>query len=278
MAQHSTEQTAPATPAIALGERRFGRMNWLGLRTLARREITRFLVVWTQTLMAPMVTAALFLMIFNIAIGPGRGDVMGVPFIEFLAPGIMMMTVIQNAFANTSSSIVITKVQGNIVDTLMPPLSGFEILLGYLAGAVARGVLVALGIGTGLMLVLGVVPEHPLVALLFVVLGALFLGGLGIVAGVFAEKFDQMAAITNFIVTPLAFLSGTFYSVEALPPVLRLLSHLNPVFYLIDGVRFGVIGTSDSSPLLGLLVCSLSSVAIGTLAWLMLRSGYRLKS
>ncbi|AUR12325.1 inner membrane transport permease [Phaeobacter inhibens] len=277
MAQHSTEQTAPATPAIALGERRFGRMNWLGLRTLARREITRFLVVWTQTLMAPMVTAALFLMIFNVAIGPGRGDVMGVPFIEFLAPGIMMMTVIQNAFANTSSSIVITKVQGNIVDTLMPPLSGFEILLGYLAGAVARGVLVALGIGTGLMLVLGVVPEHPLVALLFVVLGALFLGGLGIVAGVFAEKFDQMAAITNFIVTPLAFLSGTFYSVEALPPVLRLLSHLNPVFYLIDGVRFGVIGTSDSSPLLGLLVCSLSSVAIGTLAWLMLRSGYRLK-
>ncbi|UWR87428.1 ABC transporter permease [Phaeobacter inhibens] len=278
MAQHSTEQTAPATPAIALGERRFGRMNWLGLRTLARREITRFLVVWTQTLMAPMVTAALFLMIFNIAIGPGRGDVMGVPFIEFLAPGIMMMTVIQNAFANTSSSIVITKVQGNIVDTLMPPLSGFEILLGYLVGAVARGVLVALGIGTGLMLVLGVVPEHPLVALLFVVLGALFLGGLGIVAGVFAEKFDQMAAITNFIVTPLAFLSGTFYSVEALPPVLRLLSHLNPVFYLIDGVRFGVIGTSDSSPLLGLLVCSLSSAAIGTLAWLMLRSGYRLKS
>ncbi|AUQ99757.1 ABC transporter permease [Phaeobacter inhibens] len=278
MAQHTPEQTAPATPAIALGERRFGRMNWLGLRTLARREITRFLVVWTQTLMAPMVTAALFLMIFNIAIGPGRGDVMGVPFIEFLAPGIMMMTVIQNAFANTSSSIVITKVQGNIVDTLMPPLSGFEILLGYLAGAVARGVLVALGIGTGLMLVLGVVPEHPLVALLFVVLGALFLGGLGIVAGVFAEKFDQMAAITNFIVTPLAFLSGTFYSVEALPPVLRLLSHLNPVFYLIDGVRFGVIGTSDSSPLLGLFVCSLSSVAIGTLAWLMLRSGYRLKS
>ncbi|AHD08741.1 ABC transporter permease [Phaeobacter gallaeciensis] len=278
MAQHIPEQTAPATPAIALGERRFGRMNWLGLRTLARREITRFLVVWTQTLMAPMVTAALFLMIFNIAIGPGRGDVMGVPFIEFLAPGIMMMTVIQNAFANTSSSIVITKVQGNIVDTLMPPLSGFEILLGYLAGAVARGVLVALGIGSGLMLVLGVVPEHPLVALLFVVLGALFLGGLGIVAGVFAEKFDQMAAITNFIVTPLAFLSGTFYSVEALPPVLRLLSHLNPVFYLIDGVRFGVIGTSDSSPLLGLLVCSLSSAAIGTLAWLMLRSGYRLKS
>ncbi|APG47690.1 ABC transporter permease [Phaeobacter porticola] len=278
MAQDTPRHMAQNPGGVALGQRRFGRVNWLGLQTLARREITRFLVVWTQTLLAPMVTAALFLMIFNIAIGPGRGAVMGVPFIVFLAPGIMMMTVIQNAFANTSSSIVITKVQGNIVDTLMPPLSGFEILLGYLAGAVARGVLVALGIGTGLMLVLGVVPEHPLLVLLFVVLGALFLGGLGIVAGVFAEKFDQMAAITNFIVTPLAFLSGTFYSVDALPPVLRLLSHLNPVFYLIDGVRFGVIGTSDSSPVLGLVICSLSSLAICLLAWLMLRSGYRLKS
>ncbi|MFS4580518.1 ABC transporter permease [Phaeobacter sp. C3_T13_0] len=278
MAQDTPPHMVEIGTGIALGERRFGRVNWLGLRTLARREITRFLVVWTQTLLAPMVTAALFLMIFNIAIGPGRGTVMGVPFIVFLAPGIMMMTVIQNAFANTSSSIVITKVQGNIVDTLMPPLSGFEILLGYLAGAVARGVLVAVGLGVGIMLFLGVVPEYPLVALLFIVLGASFLGALGIVAGVFAEKFDQMAAITNFIVTPLAFLSGTFYSVEALPPVLRTLSHLNPVFYLIDGMRFGVIGTSDSSPLLGLVICSLSSLGIGTLAWVMLRSGYRLKS
>lgn len=263
---------------IALGARRFGRVNWLGLQTLAGREITRFLVVWTQTLLAPLVTAALFLMIFNLAIGPSRSDVMGVPFLNFLAPGIMMMAVIQNAFANTSSSIVISKVQGNIVDTLMPPLSGIEILLGYLAGAVVRGTLVALGIGLGLALVLQIVPEHPLVALAFVIQGALFLGGLGIVAGVFADKFDQMAAITNFIVTPLAFLSGTFYSVEALPPVLRVLSQLNPVFYLIDGVRFGMIGASDGSPLFGMVVCSVASFAICLLAWAMLRSGYRLKA
>nr|WP_281347145.1 ABC transporter permease [Tritonibacter litoralis] len=260
-----------------MGERRFGRVNWLGLQTLAMREIKRFLVVWTQTLMAPLVTAGLFLMIFNLAIGPNRGDVMGVPFLQFLAPGILTMTVIQNAFANTSSSIVISKVQGNIVDTLMPPLSGFEVLVGYLSGAVARGLFVALGISLGLFLVLGVVPAHPLVALVFVILGALFLGGLGIVAGVFAEKFDQMAAITNFIVTPLAFLSGTFYSVDALPPVLRALSHINPVFYLIDGVRFGVIGASDSAPLLGFVVCSLSALGVCMLGWVMLRSGYRLK-
>ncbi len=262
---------------VELGARRFGRVNWLGLRALAWREVKRFLAVWTQTLLAPLVTAALFLMIFNIAIGPRRGDVMGVPFLTFLAPGIMMMTVIQNAFANTSSSIVIAKVQGNIVDTLMPPLSGLEILLGYLAGAVARGTLVALGIGLGLMAVLQIVPAHPMAALVFIVLGAAFLGGLGIVAGVFADKFDQMAAITNFIVTPLAFLSGTFYSVEALPPVLKVISHLNPVFYLIDGVRFGVIGTSDSPPLLGLAVCSGATFAVCLLAWVMLRTGYRLK-
>ncbi len=263
---------------IALGERRFGRVNWLGLQTLAGREITRFWVVWTQTLLAPLVTAALFLMIFNLAIGPKRGDVMGVPFLHFLAPGIMMMAVIQNAFANTSSSIVISKVQGNIVDTLMPPLSGLEILLGYLAGAVVRGTVVALGISLGLALFLQIIPAHPLIALGFVVQGALFLGGLGIVAGVFAEKFDQMAAITNFIVTPLAFLSGTFYSVEALPPVLRTLSQLNPVFYLIDGLRYGMIGTSDGAPLTGMLICSAASFGICLLAWSMLRSGYRLKA
>lgn len=263
---------------VELGERRFGRVNWLGLQTLAGREIKRFLVVWTQTLMAPMVTAALFLVIFNIAIGEKRGEVMGLPFLAFLAPGIMMMTVIQNAFANTSSSIVISKVQGNIVDTLMPPLSGFEILVGYLSGAIARGLFVAMGIGAGMMLVLGIVPAHPLVALFFIVLGAAFLGGLGIVAGVYAEKFDQMAAITNFIVTPLAFLSGTFYSVAALPPVLKAISHVNPVFYLIDGVRFGVLGVSDSSPILGGCVCFIATLAICAVAWRMLAKGYRLKA
>ena len=263
---------------IALGERRFGRVNWLGLYTLAQREITRFLVVWTQTLMAPLVTAGLFLLIFNLAIGPKRGDVMGVPFLHFLAPGIMMMTVIQNAFANTSSSLVISKVQGNIVDTLMPPLSGVEILLGYLAGAVVRGTLVACGIALGLGLVLQIVPAHPLVSLVFIVLGAVFLGGLGIVAGIFANKFDQMAAITNFIVTPLAFLSGTFYSINALPPVLHALAQVNPVFYLIDGLRFGMIGTSDGDPFVGMAICAGSSLAICLLAWVMLRSGYRLKA
>ena len=258
--------------------RRFGVVNWMGLYTLAQRETLRFLAVWTQTLLAPLVTAGLFLLIFNIAVRPGRPDVMGVPFLTFLAPGIMMMTVIQNAFANTSSSVVIAKVQGNIVDTLMPPLSPLEILLGYLAGGVARGLLIALVVAAALALGLGLVPTHPIVALIFVILGGAFMGALGLLAGVFANKFDQMAAITNFIVTPLAFLSGTFYSVDALPPLLNLLSHVNPVFYLIDGLRYGMIGVSDSNPALGVAICCVATLLVCALIWQMLRTGYRLKA
>ncbi|MCK0150449.1 ABC transporter permease [Marivita sp. S6314] len=268
----------PTKSQMIAQERRFGRVNWLGLYTLAQREILRFANVWTQTLLAPLVTAGLFLVIFTIAIGPRRGDVMGVDFTTFLAPGILMMTVIQNAFANTSSSIVISKVQGNIVDTLMPPLSASELVLGYLAGGIARGLVVAVAIALALWLFLGIVPENPLTALFFVLIGGALMSGVGMVAGVFAEKFDQMAAITNFIVTPLAFLSGTFYSVQSLPPVLNDITHLNPIFYLIDGVRWGMLGVSDSSPWLGAAVVVGATVAVNVLAWSFFRSGYRLKA
>ena len=270
-----TQNVSLDTPQM--GARRFGRVNWLGLQTLIHRETRRFLAVWTQTLLAPLVTAGLLLLIFNLAVGPRRGDVMGVPFIEFIAPGILMMTVIQNAFANVTSSIVISKVQGNIVDTLMPPLSPLEMVIGYLAGGIGRGVFVALAIGLGLLLFLGVGVKHPFMALTFVVLGSAFLGGLGIIAGVFANKFDQMAAITNFIVTPLAMLSGTFYSVTVLPPILRELTQFNPIFYLIDGLRYSVIGISDSNPWSGMVVCSISVAVVVAIAWQMFRTGYRLK-
>src|SRR6056297_2590616 len=261
-----------------MGSRRFGRVNWLGLATLAKRETQRFLAVWTQTLMAPLATAGLFMVIFSIAIGERRGDVMGVDFTTFIAPGILMMTVIQNSFANTSSSIVISKVQGNIVDTLMPPLSAAEMVLGYLAGGIGRGLFVAMAIAIGLFVVLGIVPAHPLWMLTFILLGAALLSAIGMVAGIFANKFDQMAAITNFIVTPLAFLSGTFYSVQALPPVLNEITHFNPIFYMIDGVRYGMIGVSDSSPWLGLIVGLGATLAISITALWMFARGYRLKA
>lgn len=260
-----------------MGVRRFGRVNWLGLSMLGWREVRRFLAVWQQTVLAPLITAGLFLTVFALAFGAGRADVMGVPYLAFLAPGILMMTVIQNAFANTSSSIVIAKVQGNIVDTLMPPLAAWEILVGYLIGSVARALVVAAVIGAGLWLVLGLGMAHPVWALVWVVLGSVLLGGLGVLAAIWANKFDQMAAITNFIVTPLSFLSGTFYSVESLPPAFRVLTHLNPVFYLIDGARFGFLGISDASPWQGLWVVGLSCAAVLGLAWYWLQGGYRMK-
>lgn len=263
---------------INMGVRRFGRVNWLGTWTLASREVRRFLNVWSQTLMAPLINAALLLLIFTLAIGPQRGDVMGVPFMVFLAPGILTMTVIQNAFANTSSSMSSAKVMGNIVDTLMPPLSASELLAGYIGGAVARGAMVGLVIALGSWIFLDVGLVHPLWAVIFVVLGSVFMGGLGLIAGIFANKFDQLSAISNFIVTPLAFLSGTFYSIEALPPLMQTLCHINPFFYVIDGVRYGMIGVSDSNPWIGLAVVSVFAVAVLAVCWRWLDRGYRLKS
>ena len=260
-----------------LGIRRFGRINWLGLRTLARREIMRFMAVWQQTVFAPLMTAGLFVTVFALALGREGQVVMGVPYLAFIGPGILMMTVIQNAFANTSSSIISAKMQGNIVDTLMPPLSAGEILTGYLAGSVARAGLVAVVITTGMALVIGQGVAHPVWALAFILLGALLMGGLGLLAGIMAQKFDQMAAINNFIVTPLSFLSGTFYSVQALPEPFRTLSHWNPIFYLIDGARFGFAGVSDAPPLRGLIVCTLTVGVVLFIAWRWLKTGYRMK-
>ena len=263
---------------VDMGVRRFGAVNWLGTWTLVRREVLRFMNVWSQTIMGPLVNAGLFLLIFTIAIGPQRGDVMGVPFMQFLAPGILTMTVIQNAFANTSSSLASAKVGGNIIDTLMPPLSALELLIGYIGGAVARGMIVAVVITIGAVWLIGMPIAHPIWALTFMLLGSVFMGGLGMIAGVFANKFDQLSAMTNFIITPLAFLSGTFYSITSLPPLLQTLSHWNPFFYIIDGVRYGTIGASDSSPWIGLGVVGLCSMLALTLVWYWLRIGYRLKA
>jgi len=260
-----------------MGTRRFGRMNWRGMATLAEREIRRFLAIWSQTLMAPLITAGLFLMIFSLAIGPTRGDVMGVPFLHFIGPGILMMTVMQNAFANTSSSILGAKVQGSIVDTLMPPLSAFELTAGYLAGGVARGLFVAIPVLVLLVGFLGTGLAHPLLLVLFLLGGAVMMGALGILGAMQAQKFDQMATVTNFVITPLTFLSGTFYALDAMPPVMRALSHVNPFFYLIDGVRYAILGVSDSPVGLGLTVTLVVAAALSVWSWYLFRIGYRLK-
>ncbi|MEL6978425.1 MAG: ABC transporter permease [Pseudomonadota bacterium] len=260
-----------------MGVPQFGAVNWIGVGTLARREIIRFVKVYGQTLGAPVATAALFLAVFTFALSGLRGEIAGLPYIEFLAPGVVMMTVIQNAFANTSSSVMIAKIQGSIVDSLMPPLTSAELTFGFMIGGVARGVILALVCAAVLFPIAGVGLAYPLWALFFTLAGATMLALLGVIAGVWAQKFDHMASITNFIITPLSFLSGTFYSIEALPPTWAAVSHWNPFFYLIDGFRYGVVGVGDANPWIGALVSLALITALWGACWRLFETGYRLK-
>jgi ABC-2 type transport system permease protein len=268
---------APETPVIRPVQ--IGRVNWVGLWTLYLREVHRFAKVGMQTVAAPVITSMLFMMVFAVAVGDRANLAGDVSFITFLVPGLVMMTVLQNAFANTSSSLVVSKVQGNIVDLLMPPIAAGELLLGLAAGGMTRGI----AVGIVAALVLGFfgnigMPTAPLTALAFLVLGSLAMAFAGVLAGVWANKFDEMAAITNFIIQPLAFLSGTFYSVNRLPPPFDLVATLNPVFYAIDGFRYGLIGIGDRPVITGLLVLVLVNAMLGTLCYRVLASGFRLKT
>lgn len=255
-----------------------GAVNWIGVETLVRREILRFLKVYGQTLLAPIATAGMFLAVFAVAVSSRRPDLAGDAFIAFLAPGVVMMTVLQNAFANTSSSIMIAKLQGNIADTLTPPLTPAEIVFGVTAGGVARGALVALCAAAVLFPVAGVGLAQPVWAAFFVLVGSTILSLLGLAAAIWAVKFDHMAAITNFIVTPLSFLSGSFYSIQSLPPAWEALSRYNPIFYLIDGFRYGAVGAGDADPWVGAAVSLAVVAALWALCQRMIASGYRLKS
>lgn len=279
MLNTSAPSDRPMAPQrFEMGARRFGRVNWIGVRTLVRREVLRFLNVYLQTIVAPVATAGLFLAVFTLALGAGREPLLGVSFIAFLAPGVVMMTVLQNAFGNTSSSILIAKVQGNIVDILMPPLSPGELTFALAMGGVARGVAVAVIAAALLFPLSGVGLAHPLWALFFAVAGSVMMALLGLVAGIWAVKFDHIAAVTNFVVTPLAFLSGTFYSIDRLPEPWTTISHYNPFFYLIDGFRYGAIGASDASPWTGALVTLGVTAALWALCWRLFATGFRLKS
>lgn len=265
-----------------MGVRRFGRVNWVGLWELYAREVRRFANVGTQTVLAPVITAALFMLVFTLAFGERRGEAVsaaaGIAFPMFLAPGIVMMQVIQNAFANTSSSIMISKIQGNIVDTLMPPLSPAELLAGYALGGVTRGLACALATGLVIFPAVGLGLANPAWTLAFALSASLMLSLVGVLAGIFCEKFDQMASITNFVITPLSFLSGTFYSISVLPDPFLTISHFNPFFYLIDGFRHGAAGVSDADPALGLAATMGVNALLAWITWRWLTRGYRLKS
>ena len=276
---------AAAAPASrpAFGERRFGAVNWQGLATLTEREIRRFMKVAFQTIVAPLVSTALFLLVFIQAFGAARADIHGVPYAEFLAPGLVMMAVLTNAFANSSSSLIIGKVQGSIVDILMPPLSASEIGVAVAVGAAARGALVGVVAITTCAAFMAFTETpmrivHPWAVLYFLVGGSFMFGLLGIVGGIWADKFDQLAAATNFVITPLTFLSGTFYAIGSLPEPFLTASIFNPVFYLIDGLRYGFTGAAEAPLMRGVLATLAIDIALALVCRQMLKSGYKLKS
>jgi ABC-2 type transport system permease protein len=258
--------------------RRYGAVNWVGLASLCSKEIRRFGKVYMQTVVAPIVVTLLFLAIFTLAVGNGARMMGTVPFAQFLAPGLIMMAIVQNAFANTSSSITISKLQGNIVDVLMPPLSPGELTFGFVAGGVVRGLLVGLVVGLGVALFAPVQIHDWRYVLYHALAAATMLSLLGTVGGIWADKYDHVAAVTNFVIMPLSFLSGTFYSIDRLPPLWKTVAHLDPFFYMIDGFRYGFIGTSDGSLGTGLLVLFGVNAALWALCHWMFKTGYKLKA
>lgn len=253
-------------------------INWVGLRTFIYKETARFMNVYMQTIVAPLVTLFLFFIVFYLGLEAEDRLVLGVEYVRFLAPGLLMMAMVQNAFSNSVSSIVIAKVQGNIVDVLMPPLSPGEVLTGYIVSSVFRGLLIGV---CGAVLLAAFIDLHIssfLILLSFAILGNLMLALLGVVGGLWSEKFDQMAALANFVITPLTFLSGTFYALAALPPVWQKIALLNPFFYMIDGFRAGFIGVAETNLVVGAGLLGILNLALAGLSLALLKSGYKTKS
>ncbi len=254
-------------------------MNFIstGFRTLVYKETLRFWKVATQTVAAPILTAMLYLLIFGHVL-EGRVQVYSdVSYTAFLIPGLVMMSVLQNAFANASSSLIQSKITGNLVFVLLTPLSHWEIFSAYVLAAMVRGIVVGLGVFVVTAWFAQLSFAEPLWIVVFALLGAAILGTMGLIAGIWAEKFDQLAAFQNFLIMPLTFLSGVFYSIHSLPPFWLTVSHLNPFFYMIDGFRHGFFGQSDVDPLLSLAIVGGFLVVLALLAIRLLRSGYRLR-
>ncbi len=272
----SAVTNAPGVPTIR-------NVNWGGLRTLYIKEVRRFFKVQLQTVWAPAITTLLFLVIFTVATGGRRPVHVGnteVPFADFLAPGLIVMGMLQNSFANSSFSLLVGKIQGTIVDYLMPPLSTGELLAAMVGGAVTRAICVGGAVFLAMQFWPGVhvVPQHPLAILWFGLLGAAMLAFVGILTSMWAEKFDHAAAVQNFLIAPLTLLSGTFYSVDRLAPAFRAFSQANPFFYIISGFRYGFLLDADSDVLRGAVIVLAIDVALAVLCYQLLRRGWRLKN
>ena len=272
---------APSLPAFGVPV--IQNVNWGGLRTLYIKEVRRFFKVHLQTVWAPAITTLLFLVVFTVATGAKRPVLVGgveIPFAEFIAPGLIISQgMMSPAFANASFSLLVGKIQGTIVDYLMPPLSTGELLAAMVGGAMTRAVVVGAIVWLA-MVVYGVhlFPVHLWAVLWFGFLGAMFLALLGVLTSIWAEKFDHAAAVTNFVVTPLGLLSGTFYSVDRLAPAFRAFSHVNPFFYIISGFRYGFLGTADSPVALGSALIFALDFALALTCYALLRTGWKIKS
>ena len=260
-----------------IGVRRFGLINWVGAHNLYVKEVNRFFVVWAQTLLSPLISSLLFLSVLSLAIGNERGNVLGFPFISFLAPGLIAMSIIQQSFSHSSSSLMIGKIQGNIIDTLMAPLSPAEVTLAIILAAITRSIIITVISILVFSLIVKIHIYSILHIFIFAFLGSFILGALGFIAGLWAEKFDHMATVTNFIITPLSFLSGVFYSIDRLPSVLYTISKLNPFFYMIDGFRYGFIGQSDGSIIYGIIYLTILSFITWFVSYLLYKRGYKIK-
>ena len=260
-----------------IGERRFGSVNWIGVISLYEKEIKRFLVVWIQTLFSPLISSLLFLLVISLAIGNVRGNVLGVPFINFLAPGLIAMSVIQQAFSHSSSSIMIGKIQGTIFDTISAPLTAGEVVTATILAACTRSIIIASISIIVFSFIINLAVISFTYIIIFTFLSSFILGAVGFIAGLWAEKFDHMASVTNFLIVPLSFLSGTFYSIDILPSILLTISKLNPFFYMIDGFRYGFIGTADGSIIYGIIYLTFLSFVTWYISYLLYKKGYKIK-
>jgi ABC-2 type transport system permease protein len=270
---HNWVRFAPGKPVLK-------GVNWGGLKTLYIKEVRRFFKVQMQTVWAPAITTLLYLAIFTVALGRAGRSVLGVPFADFIAPGLIVMAMMQNAFANASFSLLVGKIQGNIVDYLMPPLSTGELIAGLVGAAVTRALLVGFAVWLAMLLWPGVSVgiRRPELVFWFGLMGSFLLSFLGLLTSLWADKFDHAAAVTNFVVTPLSLLSGTFYSVRQLAPTFRAVSHANPFFYVISGFRAGFLGISDSPLWIGAIGLLVLNVALWAICYALLKGGWKIKN
>jgi ABC-2 type transport system permease protein len=258
--------------------KKFGFINWIGFKSLWLKECNRFMVVWQQTLLSPLVSSLLFLSVLSLALGNNRGDVLGYSFISFLAPGLIAMSILTQSFSHTVSSLMIGKIQGNIVDMLYAPLSALEVSMAIILAAVTRSFLIAI-ISIAVFSLIVKIPIYNIFYIfVFGFLSAFILGSLGFITGLWAEKFDHTATVTNFIITPLSFLSGVFYSINKLPELFQTISHINPFFYMIDGFRYGFLGKSDGLISIGIVYLIILSFVMWFIAFYLYKKGYKIKS